>query len=977
MPILFLIIFLGSCSVGPGTEINVYPQLGHSDTVSTAVFSADGRYIVSASWDMSVKLWDTGTGRERAAFLGHTDVVNSAAISGDNRFIASAARDGTVRIWDTETGREKIKLEENAFNVAFNTDNKSIITFSINGIKQWDIETGNVIQTFSDISFALTVFSPDSQFIASGTDKTLVLNVKTGDEFIVNGKDPNASAMAISNGGLFTALGGWDGSVSLIETESGEKTKLPPLAKYVTAMAFSGNNRFLAAASADGIISIYDLDNYHFCKSIQGHNESVNSLFFSPDESAVVSASSDKTIKIWNVTGMEQIITIGGHCDPPRLSVISHDYIASLSRAGSIKIWNAKTGEFIEAFDAPEGIKSMCFSPDNENLVTVSRGGIAADFNIKTGKTRQLSQDESFAIIRSVNTGGRIVSVLWDGSIEIWDYTTGEKRQLKNDDEIVNAIGLDNEGKKLAAGFYNGKLRVTDTETGKTVSLLQYTSPVDAVGFSADGLRLACGLRDGSVRLLDISAGTDAVPPMRHLFGVSSVSFSDDGRYVISSAADNSVILWDAATGKKIASFLSFDDDEWITITPDGYYNASPRGDERLNVRIGSGVYGMDQFSAVFFQAEVVKARLQGLSDPAVTRASNSPITAPPAISISAPQESETGKAVIDISIKDNFRPLHSVQIVINGRLLGHEELGAFSGAKNIAVKKTSLVVKDKAHELQFSIPVALEAGSNHIQIIASNRGRAPAGAVSRKSVYIVNISETKAPPSDLWVLAIGSNGNLNKRGGNSLKYAVNNAKGIQSLFESQRGKRYRNVHTRLIADGEKITPSRKNIIRNIREFFGKARSGDVLVLYLSGHGEERKGNGEYYFLPQAVSLDDIGIVSERQGRKMIFIDSCFSGGVDGKGMARNLKNESTVIITSSQKDERSWEGSAAVPYGFFTEALISGIGGEAAVNNEVRLFNLGEYVYSKVMLLSGGMQHPYVYVPEGFYGFVLAGSGE
>jgi len=38
-----------------------------------------------------------------------------------------------------------------------------------------------------------------------------------------------------------------------------------------------------------------------------------------------------------------------------------------------------------------------------------------------------------------------------------------------------------------------------------------------------------------------------------------------------------------------------------------------------------------------------------------------------------------------------------------------------------------------------------------------------------------------------------------------------------------------------------------------------------------------------------------------------------------------------------------------------------------------VRLFNLGEYVYSKVMLLSGGTQHPYVYVPEGYYGFVLA----
>jgi hypothetical protein len=324
----------------------------------------------------------------------------------------------------------------------------------------------------------------------------------------------------------------------------------------------------------------------------------------------------------------------------------------------------------------------------------------------------------------------------------------------------------------------------------------------------------------------------------------------------------------------------------------------------------------MDQFSAVFFQSEVVQARLQGLPDPAYTQSANSRITAPPAIQINAPRESGDGRAVVDVSIKDNFRPLYSVQIVINGRLLGQEELGAFSGAKNLAAENTGLMVKNKAHELHFSIPVALEAGSNRVQVIAANRGtgRSATGAISKKSVFIVNTSETNPPPPDLWVLAIGSNGSLNDSGGGNLKYAVNNAKGIQSLFEAQRGKRYNNVYTMLIADGEETAPTRENIINNIRNFFGKAAANDVLVLYLSGHGEERKGNDKYHFLPQSISLDDIGIISEMHGRKLIFIDSCFSGGVDDKGLARNLKNESTVIITSSQKDERSWEGSAAVP---------------------------------------------------------------
>jgi len=544
------------------------------------------------------------------------------------------------------------------------------------------------------------------------------------------------------------------------------------------------------------------------------------------------------------------------------LAAISHDgqyiaVIAVVNSANSVKIWNAKTGEFIETIGEYGAMRSLVFSPDNENLLAVSVDGLVSKINVKTGIAEQLTQEES-------------------------------------------------------------------------VAAMQYLSDVSSV--------------------------------------------NSGGRYLTVSAADNSVILWDAVTKKKIASFISFDDDEWICITTDGYYNASPRGDERLNVRIGTEVYGMDQFSSVFCQAALVKARLEGRSDPALN--ANSRITAPPAININAPEESGTGSAVIDVFIKDNFRPLHSVQIVINGRLLGQEELGALRGNKKPAVENTSLVFKDKAQEFQFSVPVSLEAGSNRIEVIAANREKGRSGAdnitVSRKSVYIVNTSDTHSPKPDLWVFAIGSNGSLNGRG-NNLKYAENNAKGIQSLFESQRGRRYNNVYTRLITDEVDVIYSREEIIFNIVDFFGSANANDVLVLYLSGHGEERAGDNGYNFLPQAITLDDIGIISEMPGRKIIFIDSCFSGGVDGKGLARNLKNQSTAIITSSQKDERSWEGSAAVPYGIFTDALISGIGGEAAINNEVRLFNLGEYVYSKVMLLSGGMQHPYVYVPEGFYGFVIS----
>jgi WD40 repeat protein len=935
-------------------------------------------------------MWDAASGREIATFLGHTDKVDFAAISRDNRLIVSASQDGTVRIWDTKTGKEKVRLDEKAYSAVFGPNNKTILTLSADGIKQWSTRNGKLVRIFSETyteNISEGSFRTENTYFLSGNGEIKILNIKIGDYITIKDTLLPMSATAISKDKYIFAASYWNGKLSLSTSYRQNNMDFQAHEREVTAITFSNDNRFLASASRDKKIHIWDIEHYQNSqeetdirpfKTFHIYNADVNSLSFSPDNRFITAALTDKTIKIWDMASGEVSI-LGGYSAVPVLSVISHDsrFIASLNQSGSLNIWNAKNGIFIESIDNIGEISSLIFSNNNESLITVSSEGTVESFNIKTGKKNQLlvKDEEHFAIVRSFDQGGKkIVSVLWDGTIEIWDYTSGEVKKITQDEGLIIAAGLDRGGEHLAEGFINGKLQVTDLKNEKVLLSVQYESPVAAVGFRADAQLLACGLRDGSIRLLDISTGKEIIPPMRHLFGVSSVSFSADGKRIISAASDNTTVLWNAETGEKIASFISFGDNEWITITGDGYYNASPRGDERLNVRIGGEIYGMDQFSAVFHQAEVVNARLEGIPALASVTKNNMQVLVPPAITINAPVESNTGTAAIDISIKDLFRPLHAIQVVINGRLLGAEELGLVNANANLSVENTSIVVKSSISELKFTLPVNLEAGSNRVQVIATNKGNQSAsGAEGRKSVFIVNVSETAAPAPDLWLLAIGSNSPIYGRNENGLKYAVNNAIGIVSLFENQQGKRYRNVHTRLIVDEDEIAMSREHILGTIKEFFGKARSNDILVLFVSGHGEYRESGSGYYFLPQAISLDDIGVLAEMPGRKIIFIDSCFSGGVDDKRLAGKLKNQSTVIITSSQKDERSWEGSAAVSYGFFTEALITGIGGEAAVNNEVRLHNLGDYVYNKVNLLTGGMQNPYVYVPEGFWGFVLA----
>merc|ERR1719335_1381628 len=68
-----------------------------------AVLSNGNHFIVSASQDGKLKIWDVETGSLLKTLEGHLDLVGSCCLSSDNRFVISASRDKTLKIWDIET----------------------------------------------------------------------------------------------------------------------------------------------------------------------------------------------------------------------------------------------------------------------------------------------------------------------------------------------------------------------------------------------------------------------------------------------------------------------------------------------------------------------------------------------------------------------------------------------------------------------------------------------------------------------------------------------------------------------------------------------------------------------------------------------------------------------------------------------------------------------------------------------------------
>jgi WD40 repeat protein len=540
--------------------------------------------------------------------------------------------------------------------------------------------------------------------------------------------------------------------------------------------------------------------------------------------------------------------------------------------------------------------------------------------------------------------------------------------------------------------------------------------PLRGLGMSADARSIAASDTTGWTGMWDWPDGAEPRPrwarqlasPAPHL-----ITFLAANQRIAAAASDGSVRLLSSQDGAEVARMIRFDNDEWITITPEGYFVASQDGDRLVNVRMNGKVYGIDQFYDVFYRPDIVERRLAGktlgLISVTLQDALNEP---PPKVTLALPANAAPaagGKYRIDVQALAQGGGVGELRVMHNGKLVEvlnravvtsglADQRAALQPAPTLAQQAANpamaeavvtrglqLAAEARAdpasraaplQKLQGSIEVELVPGDNAFTVIGFNgSGNLNARPITRQ------ITATGTLPAPrVFVLAVGIN-NFASPNARALTGAVKDSTDFANTLRGKLGGAYANapVIVRLLHDGQ---ATRAGLDAALAQLAREVLAGDMLVWFVASHGTlDTTQEGVYGIVLQdwdgrarEASLFSSGDILEASRRikafnQLVILDTCHAGGVNTlvsglydarlSVLARNMGLHLFASAADTQEAIDSYEGN-----GLFTHTLLKGLRTRAADKDgdrQISINELGDYARSETSRIARGTGHSQV----------------
>jgi WD40 repeat protein len=549
--------FLRQCRIPRMAESRLIMSLNeHSDRVMTCVFSPDGAMIASGGQDCTVRLWDVKNGKEIAVLARNSSAVNACAFSPDGEKIVSGFSDGMLKVWDVSSGGEIGKLTGHTGPVnscSFSPDGLQIVSGSDDDtVRIWDALRGKTIATLAGHHGRVWAcsFSPNGERIVSGhQDGTLkVWDTRSRNEILTFSRRTRvAMSCAFSHDGAKIVSGFGDGVLKVWDVRNGDEIATlvghkeefwpdgrPFLEACARSCSFSPAGTRIVSASSDRTLKIWDAQNGKEIATLTGHTGQVTSCAFSPNGAQILSGSYDRSLKLWDAEGGRESVTLSGHAKS--ITSCAFSPAGKLFATGGddevIKLWKSPDGQEIATLVHGVRVNCCAFSPDGKQIVSGSKGS--------KGQTLKLWNAESGELVRTFNAhmgwveccsfspdGQYIASGGADSTIRLWEVKFGVNiLTFEGAAGAVYFCAFSPDGRYLVSGG-QGILKLWDTQSGRRKALPNAVITRGQPAFMHDG------------------KGGNEIASLKGY--IKWVNFSSDGKKILLGSGDGILKLWDIA----------------------------------------------------------------------------------------------------------------------------------------------------------------------------------------------------------------------------------------------------------------------------------------------------------------------------------------------------------------------------------------------------------------------------------------------
>jgi WD40 repeat protein len=982
---------------------------GHTAGVWSAAFSPDGKSVITGSADKTARLWDVQTGKFIHGLLGHTDAVGSASFSTDGKFVLTGGRDKTARLWDAQTGQQIhgfLGHTGAVLRASFSPDGKLVLTGSEdNTARIWEAQTGKQIHSLQGHTAEIrsAVFSPDGKLVLTAShDSTARLwDAQTGKQLrILEGHKGKILSAAFSPDGKSVLTGGEDKTARLWDVETGmDIHRFHGHTLEVSTVAFSPNSKRVLTGSLDKTARLWDVQTGMHIHSLLGYSEAVLSVSISPDGKLLLTGGQEITARLWNLQTGKQFQSLQGHTAEVRSVAFSPDgkFVLTGSADSTARLWNAETGKQLQIFlGHTSKVESVAFSPNGKLVLTGGQDKTARLWDAQTGKQIRTFQGHSSAVLSVALSpdGMLILTASLDKTARLWDVRTGKQvHSFQGHTDRVGSVAFSPDGKRVVTGSLDRTARLWDVTTGEQIHSFQEPSRILNVAFSPDGKLVLTGSQDKMARLWEVETGKQIRTFVGHTDWLQSAVFSPDGKLVLTGSQDKTTRIWDVQTGKELCRLVSFTDGTWAVVDKPGRYDASNGGEvEGLHWVVGLEPVALNQLKERYYDPGLLAKYLGRNKEP-----------------FREVKDLGNPKLYPDVQVIEPTRDNPRLTIKLTNRGGGIGRVVVKLNGKEITADARPMDARPEARTMEITLdltnnPLLKRGGRNVIEVQAFNAE----GYLRSRGMQRLFEAEGKVEKEDphLWAIVVGvskySNPVL------ELRYAAKDAEDFANALQIASTRLFckdnkDNVHQTLLTTSQpaaKRQPTRENLV-NALKAAQKAKPGDVVVIYLAGHGVNLGGpDGDFYYLTrdaQSAELKDPDLrrntslssaelteyLKQIPAQKQVLIlDTCASGaaiknltekrdvpGSQVRALERIKDRTGLHILAGCAADAVSYE-TTRYGQGILTYSLLLGMrGAKLRADGEVDVVDLFGFAADKVPELAcdiGGVQRPVIASPVG-----------